>query len=188
MQKNRWGSQSEIPNITEKLWPVLPFAGQKESGYQDGSKSDAKFYGPRGLTIDKNGNIYVADYSNHKIRKISNDGKVTTFAGTTKGYKDGKSATAQFDGPWDVSVDNNGNVFVSDYFNDKIRKISADGNVGLVAGNPVGDPTGIFVDGSGKIIVTDGNHKIHKISSQDGSATILAGTTEGYKDGNVKTA
>ena len=96
------------------------------SGYVDGTSGTARFYSPHGVVVDTVGNIYVAEYNNHLIRKISPSGVVSTVAGvaTMSGVVDGSGATAKFHYPTSIAVDISGNLFVVDYSNNRIRKIT----------------------------------------------------------------
>ena len=86
------------------------------------------FDAPVGVAVDADGNLYVADTYNDRIRKVSKDGQVTTIAGTgLPGYKDGAANEAQFDTPCGIAVDKQGNIFVADTANDTIRKITPQG-------------------------------------------------------------
>ena len=164
------------------------------SGYEDGPLVSAKFNSPNGIAVDNAGNVYVADTWNHKIRKISTDGTVSTLAGSTQGYLDDTGTSARFDSPYDVAVDNSGNVYVADRGNEKIRKVTPAGVVTSLAGSTNGDavgtgtaaqfnwPEAIALDNDGNVYVADRNHKIKKIT-QAGEVTLLAGSTSGYNDG-----
>ncbi|BCY28403.1 T9SS type A sorting domain-containing protein [Flavobacterium okayamense] len=157
---------------------VTTLAGSLPLGYEDGTGAAAKFRNPEGLAVDASGNVYVADYGNNKIRKITPAGVVTTFAGQyygNYGYQDGTNAL--FYGPHDVEVDNSGNVYVTDYNNSRIRKITSTGETSTFAGIGPGYadglalteamfyyPTGITLDASGIVYVADkSNTKIRKI-------------------------
>ena len=88
---------------------------------------------PSALAFDSSGNIFVADYFNHKIRKITATGLVSTIAGNTAGFADGQGNNAQFNFPTQLAFDSSGNIFVTDYRNNKIRKITATGLVSTIA-------------------------------------------------------
>lgn len=141
---------------------------------------------PSGLALDPNGNLYVADTSNNRIRKLTPQGEVSTIAGDgTAGYLDGPAAQARFNGPIGVAVDPQGTVFVADTYNDRIRKISTDGQVSTVAGAGTpgyadGDrntslfdtPCGIVVANDGTLIVADtGNDRLRKIDKEGNVST-----------------
>ena len=149
-----------------------------------------------GVAVDGAGNVYVADYRNHRIRRIDPQGVITTFAGTGKrGYAgDGGPATAaQLSYPWGVAVDGAGNVYVADYGNHRIRRIDPQGVITTFAGTGkrgyAGDggpatearflgPCGLAVDGAGNVYVADrGNHRIRRIDTQ-GVITAIHWTRE----------
>ncbi|MBL7998726.1 MAG: SMP-30/gluconolactonase/LRE family protein, partial [Candidatus Kapabacteria bacterium] len=173
---------------------VTTFAGS-QAGFSDGKGNNAKFNKPTGLAVDKNGWVYVADQLNHRIRKISPDGDVTTYAGSTRGLKDGYGSEAQFSFPSGIAVDSNGMVFVADYGNHVIREISQDGTAQILAGNGVSGntdglrrkaqfsfPYALAIGDAGELYVADyGNHRIRKIDNK-GAVTTFAGTDEGYVD------
>ncbi len=94
------------------------------SGSSDGVGTSAKFNKPYGVAVDSKGFVYVADLNNHRIRKITPDGVVTTLAGGGSGSSDGTGTSVQFNRPEDVAVDKLGNVYVADTGNDRIRKIT----------------------------------------------------------------
>ena len=171
------GDSNRIRKITPD-GSVSTFAGSME-GFSDGSGAQAAFNTPSGLAIDSQGNLFVADTGNNRIRKISPLGVVSTLAGNgTAGYADGAAAQAQFDGPIGIAVDASGNVYVADTYNDRIRKITPDGNVSTVAGAGLGyadgaaisalfdTPCGIAVAADGTLIVADtGNQRLRKIAN-----------------------
>jgi len=153
-----------IENTIRKITPdgtVTILAGSSTYGFADGPGESAKFSTPIGITVDSNGNVYTADYSNNRIRKITADGFVTTVAGSTRGYSDGQGDQAQFSSPIDVTLDNEGNLYVTE--GGRIRKITPDGFVSTIVGTtngyldgPVNTAQfagfwGIIVDSSGNI-------------------------------------
>ncbi len=157
---------------------VSTLAGTGSAGNIDGPATSAKFNYPSGVCVDASGNIYVADASNHKIRKITPSGAVSTLAGTgSNGNNDGPGIAAKFYYPSGVCVDASGNIYVADAYNDKIRKITPSGAVSTLAGtgshgsnDGLGTvasfyrPSGICADAAGNIYVGDSyNNKIRKI-------------------------
>jgi len=147
----------------------------------------AKFSLPLGTATDASGNIYVADSSNHRIRKITPSGVVTTFAGSgSSGHADGTGTNASFSLPAAVATDPSGNVYVADYGNNSIRKITSGGVVTTLAGDPAqgsgstdgigtnasfNGPQGIVFDGvSNSLYISDTlNAIIRKLYLVDGS-------------------
>ncbi|MCU0347587.1 MAG: gliding motility-associated C-terminal domain-containing protein [Saprospiraceae bacterium] len=121
-----------------KLGLVTTLAGTPYvPGDADGTGPSAEFWRPYGLTLDPDGNILVADEWNHKIRKVTPLGEVTTLAGSgLEGLQNGPATDAAFSYPWDLTVDDNGNVYVADGYNYVIRKIKANGEVETLAGSP----------------------------------------------------
>ena len=102
---------------------VTTLAGSS-TGYADGAGSAAQFNGPLDVAVDAQGNLYVADSANHRIREITPGGTVTTLAGSgTPGNADGPATEARFRAPEGVAVDSAGNVYVADTGNHRIRKI-----------------------------------------------------------------
>jgi sugar lactone lactonase YvrE len=192
-------------NTIRKIDPsgvVSTVAGLAGSaGSADGAGTNARFFRPWGVAVDKAGNVYVADSNNNTIRKMTPCGVVTTLAGLAgrSGSADGTASAASFNFPESLAVDNAGNVYVADTDNHTIRKITPSGVVSTLAGlagvggttDGAGSaarfhfPNGVAVDSGGNIIVADsGNSAIRKITPS-GVASTLAGLigTKGSTDG-----
>lgn len=120
---------------------VTTIAGKYDSyGPADGTGAAAQFSYPLGLCLSPDGFLYVADQYNFKVRKVSTAGVTSTLAGIIwtggplTGEVDGPSSVASFDNPWDVTADRNGNIYVADSYNNRIRKVTPDGTVSTFAG------------------------------------------------------
>ncbi|MCE7996919.1 MAG: hypothetical protein HEP71_33465 [Roseivirga sp.] len=145
-------------HVIRKITPeavVSTFVGSGSAGMQDGTGSGASFNQPYGMTSDENGNLYVTDFNNHLIRKVSPAGVVTTFAGSGFGagtgsgsgsgeggfgggtFADGTGTEASFNGPLGIDIDHNGNLYVADAFNAMIRKITPEGVVSQFIGKGI---------------------------------------------------
>jgi len=193
-------------HVIRKITPsgaVSTFAGTVGSlGSVDAAGITAKFSGPRGLTVDATGNVYVADSGNHTIRRITPAGVVTTVAGSAgnQGSLDGNGAASRFRTPKDLAVSSDGTqLFVADSGNHTIRRVTLTINgsnvvtavvVATLAGSPMltgstdatgaaarfSDPNGTALDSAGNIYVVDtDNHTIRRVTS-GGIVTTIAGS------------
>ncbi len=202
----RAASGTELPNWLAIDSFVTTLAGKDLTGSDDGTTITASFNSPIGIAIDASGDIIIADTNNHRIRRITPGGVVTTIAGagptgdTSGSFADGASATARFDLPRGVAIDALGNIIVADVGNHRIRNIAPDGMVTTIAGSETGfadgasatarfnNPVGVVVDASGDIIIADtNNHRIRRISA-GGTVTTIAGSETGFADGTSTTA
>ncbi|MDO7848010.1 NHL repeat-containing protein [Hymenobacter sp. M29] len=190
-------ANSSIRKITP-TGVVTTLAGNGTSGFADGPLAAARFYGPGDVAFDGQGNLYVADYDNQRIRKITPGGIVSTLAGSgTTGFADGPGTSAHFNGPYGLAVDGQGVVYVSDFENNRIRKVLPNGTVSTLAGTggrgsvdgpgssaQIANPEGLALDGQGNLYVSEfGGHRIRKITP-NGTVSTLAGTgTKGFADG-----
>ena len=105
---------------------VSTLAGSTTAGSADGTGSAASFRNPTGLAVDSAGDLYVADSGNDEIRLVTQNGVVTTLAGQARvtGFTNGTGTSAQFSSPGGIAVDTSGNLFVGDYGNNEIRKLT----------------------------------------------------------------
>ncbi|WP_184550738.1 NHL repeat-containing protein [Mucilaginibacter sp. FT3.2] len=172
---------------------VTTLTGDGTIGYVDGSLADARFYAPQSLVTDATGNIYVADFSNNIIRKITPAGVVSTLAGSgSAGYDDGTGIAASFNNPRGLVFDATGNLYVSDRGNNLIRKVTPAGVVTTFAGSRASTyadqatatsaafnrPSGIAIDAAGNLFVADAlNYSVRKITSAGVVTTFLGDPT-----------
>ncbi len=186
-----------LPTIT-----VSTLAGSGLIGLQDGTLKEARFNTPRALALDGQGTIYVADQENHAIRKISPDGSVSTLAGDgTPGYTNGQGSQARFRQPVALVVNADGNLYVADFGNNVIRKVTPEGTVTTLAGDSVAGktdgigtaarfagPAGIVAMPNGIMYVSDYFNHVIRLVTPAGQVTTWAGTgTAGMTDGDLKT-
>lgn len=101
---------------------MTTFAGGSATGFVDGPRNVAAFMLIADMVIDDKGNIYVTD--ENRIRKITPQGLVSTIAGSSPGYRDGGGMTAEFNGADGLGIDSQGNIYVADSHNNRIREIS----------------------------------------------------------------
>ncbi len=191
---------STIRKVTSGGVVTTVAGGAGQFGSLDVAPVDARFNGPSGVAVDGLGNLYLADSYNNAIRKVTGNGVVTTLAGgaAESGSADGMGGSAQFSHPSSVAADSFGNIYVSDTYNFTIRKVTTNGLVTTLAGNPgqpgsadgtggaalFNSPSGLAVDGAGNLYVADfGNSTIRKVTA-DGVVTTLAGIVGQFNSGN----
>jgi uncharacterized protein (TIGR03437 family) len=181
---------------------ITTVAGNGVQGFSgdNGAATSAEFSVPTAVAVDAADNLYISDFSNSRIRKVSN-GVITTVAGKGGigfGGDNGPAAGAQLSGPTGIALDSSGNLYIVDFENGRIRKVS-NGVITTAAGNgsqsfsgdngpptsaQLSGPTGLAVDSAGSLYITDtGNDRIRKISN--GVITTVAGNgTQGFGGDN----
>ena len=163
------------------------------NGAMDGTGPNARFFNPTSVVVDSAGDVFVTDTGNHTIRKITPDGVVSTFAGSTTGVgsADGTGSSATFVHPSGIAIDGAGNLYVADSDSNTIRKITPAAVVTTLAGTAAvtgsadgtgsaatfNGPQSLAVDATGNVYVGDlGNNTVRKITAS-GVVTTLIGTT-----------
>jgi sugar lactone lactonase YvrE len=138
--------------------------------------SSPQLTSPWGIAVDAASTLYVTNLGTHSIVTISPSGTVTTLAGGIRGWADGTGAQARFDLPSGITVDGAGNVYVADFGNDMVRKITPAGVVSTLVPLTAGlvSPSGIVAEADGDLYVSDYNHMIYRVTSS-GVVTAVAG-------------
>ena len=189
---------------------ITTIAGNGTQGYSGdgGPATAARLVGPTGISINRGGNIYFADYGSERIRKIDTFGIITTVAGNGgAGYSgDGGQATdAELNGAISITADNANNLYISDFYNNVIRKVSTTGLINTIAGNgsyggALGDggaataaelfgPNGVAIDSDGNVFIADENNgRIRMINTSGIISSFAGGGTTGLGDGGLATS
>jgi sugar lactone lactonase YvrE len=187
---------------------ITTFAGKSPSlacGYMGdgGAATGAELYEPDGVAVDSLGNVYIADQYNYVIRKVSG-GNITTFAGNhTYGFAGdgGPAGSAELSYVLDVATDTQGNVYIADQYNHRIRKVNASGIISTYAGNGTagytGDgglayettlyyPAGVAVDEAGDVIIADyDNQRVRLVDESNIIHTIAGNGTAGFNGNDI---
>ena len=174
---------------------ITTFSGPGENG-DSGPAAHARLRYPQGVAADSAGNLFIADSNSHRIRKVDSSGVIATVAGTGDfgfGGDDGPAAHARLATPYDVAADADGNLFIADWGNHRVRKVDSSGVITTVAGTGESDfggdggpagaamldtPRGVAADGNGNLFIADTfNHRVRKVDSS-GVITTFAGSGE----------
>ncbi|MFC7844272.1 RICIN domain-containing protein [Streptomyces sp. NPDC057382] len=180
---------------------ISTVAGTGAAGFSgdDGPAVAARLNLPMGVAVDSGGALYISEYYTNRVRRITTDGRISTFAGTGAvgaGGDAGPAASAQLNRPHALAIDDTGALYIADYANHRIRKVTADGEISTVAGTGTagfsGDdgpatsarlngPVGVVADSAGVLYIADyGNHRVRMVAA-DGRISTVAGTgTAGF--------
>ncbi len=164
-----------------------------------GQATDAQLTSASDVALDASGNAYIADWANHRVRRVSRSGVITTFAGDGEdGYSGdgGRATAAALRYPSNIALDTAGNVYIASYLNFRIRKVGIDGTISTVAGNgtvgytgdggpatsaSIGYTGGLAVDRSGNLFIADnGAHRVRKVDSGGNISTVVGTGEEGF--------
>jgi uncharacterized protein (TIGR03437 family) len=184
-------ANNRIRKVSNGVITTVAGNGTGDYGGDNGPATGAELYYPCGVALDSGGNLYIADDSNHRIRKVSSTGIITTVAGNGGYYPsgdNGPATSAQLNFPGGAAVDSAGNLYIADTLNLRIRKVS-NGMITTVAGNGsagfsgdngpatsarLGLPWGVAVDSAGNLYIADTyNSRIRRVSN--GVITTVAG-------------
>ncbi|MBI3979027.1 MAG: hypothetical protein HY331_12660 [Chloroflexi bacterium] len=190
---------------------ISTLAGSAQTGFANGVGADARFGAEiGGLAVGPSGELYVADASNHAIRRVDRGGRVTTIAGSgASGYRDGPSPAAKFDQPYGLAISSQGDLYVGEVVGSRIRKIGGDGRVTTLAGTTRSGyqdgpgraalfvtPSGLTIGGDGALYLTEGwgqqnlgGHRIRRVTRFGFVSTVAGGagsgpSSAGYRDGH----
>lgn len=175
---------------------IETIAGTGLSGYNGDERPaiEARLNSPRGLAVDAEGNLYIADTFNHRVRKITPDGVITTVAGTGRaGFSgDGGLATrAELRLPLAVAVDAEGRLYIADAGNNRVRRVELDGTITTIVGTgkrgfggddgpaiaaALDTPAALAFDKDGRLLIADaGNHRLRRVDLSSGTIVTIAG-------------
>jgi sugar lactone lactonase YvrE len=199
-------ARGRIARVSSVSEPVNVVGGNAVGNYwgDGGNATNAGLSVPLGVAVDLSGNLYISDTGNSRVRKVTPEGIISTVAGTAvSGYSGdgGPASNAQLRGPAGLALDSSGNLYIADYLDNRVRKVSPGGIISTVAGKgdsnvPIGDggpaikaalagPLGVTVDASGNLYIADTYFGLVRKVSPDGMITSIAGRnfyTNGLSD------
>jgi hypothetical protein len=185
---------------------IFTVAGATEGFSGDGGLATAaQFEDPTGVAVTADGGFLIADTNNHRVRRVSPDGTITTVAGTTEGFSGdgGPASAAQLDAPLGVAAMADGGFVIADFLNHRVRRVSPSGTITTVAGSTQGfsgdggpataaqlnGPIAVAAMADGGFVIADANNDRVRRVSPGGTITTVAGTTQGFSgDGGPATA
>jgi uncharacterized protein (TIGR03437 family) len=187
--------------VTPSGYTITTVAGNGTSGYagDGGLATSAQLRRPEGVAMDSAGNLFIADYLNNRVRKVTPAGTISTVAGNGNGgfSGDGSPATAaELYWPTGVAVDSAGNLFIADYMNERVRKVTPAGTISTVAGTGTGgfngdggpatsaelwSPTGVAVDSAGNLFIAElTGYRVRKVTPAGTIGTVAGNGIPGY--------
>jgi uncharacterized protein (TIGR03437 family) len=200
---------AKVRKVSAANGVITTVAGSGTPGYggDGGAAASAQLNLPIGVAVDSSGNVYIADFGNSRVRKVSASGaSIGTVAGNgSAGYSGdgGPAVKAQLNGPQGVAVDAAGNLYIADTENNAIREVTSAGLIATVAGNgiagysgdggqatsaQVGNPVGVAVDAAGNIFTVDAGNRVRQVYPNGVIATIAGNGSRGYTgDGGLAT-
>jgi sugar lactone lactonase YvrE len=189
--------------LVRKVTPagvITTMAGRKPVDIHIGHSGDggpglgAQLSFPTGLAIDRDGRLFIADSENHRVRMVDRNGTITTVAGTgTPGFSgdDGPAIQSELNEPWSLATDMNGNLFIADASNHRVRKVAPDGTITTVAGTgtagfsadgsaaiqaELNHPLGLAVDSLDNLFIVDQrNYRVRRVAPDGTIATVFGG-------------
>ncbi len=176
---------------------ITTFAGTSGGFSGDGGPATAAQMNlPCGMAFDGSGNMYITDYSNHRIRKVNPSGIITTIAGSTAGFSGdgGPASAAQLNNPWGIATDVSNNIYITDFSDHRIRKINTAGIINTITGlgfagfsgdggistlAAVNNPSGVYVNSAGVVYLCDThNNRIRIISGNNTPPSFTGGVSQ----------
>lgn len=194
-----------LTQTTPGFYTINTVAGTSAPSGDGGPAKSALLLNPNGVTTDRAGNIYVADTGNHVVRRITPDGNITIVAGRfgTAGFvgDSGPATKALINAPLSVAVDANGNLYIADQLNRRIRKVDGNGVITTIAGTgqfgyggdngpalqaDIGTPASVVIDSANNLYFSDSSNHVARKITADGSITTIVGIGSGGYNGDGK--
>jgi sugar lactone lactonase YvrE len=182
---------------------ISTIAGSGIRGFSGdgGPAATAELASPNVVAVDRDGNIYIGDWGSHRVRKVDQNGTITTFAGTGPNYPDdgGPATQALLHYPSFAYVDKAGRLYIADFGDHRVRRVSPAGDITTIAGDgaagfsgdggpavdaQLNNPVSLALDPAGNVYIADNlNHRVRKVTP-DGKITTIAGIGRGFYSGD----